>query len=282
MSAFLNDFAAYIRENGYNVFSIAEICGDTAEQMQLARTNRCQDSYSVAKAFVVTALGFLFEEGKLSTDEKIVDIFPEYTPADERWQHATVDMALRHRLGLPGGFMDIDCVPMHTFGADFLAYLFAYPLDSVPGEKYAYTDGAFYLLARIAQRRAEKPLIDFMWEKLFAPLDFTEAAWSACPQGHAMGATGLYITSFDMAKLGAVYLHGGMWQGKRILSQEWVDIVLERGYELKPNGNGKSFGKGGMYSQMLLCIPETDRAVAWHAFDDDINRDLIRFCAEYR
>ena len=80
----------------------------------------------------------------------------------------------------------------------------------------------------------------------------------------------------------AVYLGGGMWHGRRILSEEWVKTVLERGYELKPTGVGKSYGKGGMYSQMLLVVPETDRVVAWHAFDDGVNRDLIRFCAEYR
>jgi len=282
MSSFLNDFAAYIREKGYNVFSIAEICGGVAEDMQLLRTNRCQDSYSVAKAFVVTALGFLYDDGLISPDERIADIFPEYTPADARWQGATIDMALRHSLGLPGGYMDIDCAPMHTFGRDFLECLFACPLDSAPGEKYCYTDAAFYLLARAAEKRAGRPLIDLMWDRLFGPLMFTEAAWSTCPLGHAMGATGLYITSSDMAKLGALYLGGGMWQGRRILSEEWVKIVLERGYELKPTGIGKSYGKGGMYSQMLLVVPETDRAVAWHAFDDGVNRDLIRFCAEYR
>ena len=283
MSRFLDDFTRYIREKGYNVFSAAEICGGAAEAVQLANTNRCQDSYSVSKAFVVTAIGLLFDEGKLTPDDRVTAFFPEYVPADERWHTTTVDMALRHCLGLPGGYLDIDCVDMKEFGRDLLACLFAHPLLCPPGEQRVYTDAAYYLLGRVAERVSGRRLNDYLWEKLFWPMEFTEAAWSTCPMGHAMGATGLYITSADMAKLGELYRCGGLWNGERILSEEWVRMVLQRGYELRPVGVGEAYGKGGMYNQMLLVVPETARVVAWHAFENhDINKDLIHFCAQYR
>lgn len=283
MSAFLKDFTEYITQKGYNVFAAAQIEGERAEERQLARTNRCQDSYSVSKAFVVTALGMLYDEGRLSPEDGIMQFFPEYAPADERWQAATIDMALRHSLGLSGGYLDIDCVEMKEFGRDLLAHVFAQRLQCAPGEQRVYSDGAYYLLGRVVQRAAGRGLTEYLWEKLFGPMEYTEAAWSTCPLGHAMGATGLYITARDMAKLGALYRDGGLWQGKRLLSQEWVRIVRERGYEMRPAGIGEAYGKGGMYQQMLLVVPESGRVVAWHAFEErDINRDLIRFCAEYR
>lgn len=282
MSRFLTELAEFVRGKGYNVFSIAEICGGQAESMQLVKTNRCQDTYSVSKAFVVTALGMLFDEGKISPEDKVTKFFPEYAPADERWHDVTIDMALRHRIGMPGGFLDIDCVEMKEFGRDLLGHLFAQRMECAPGEKRVYTDGAYYLLGRIAEAAAGTGLNNFLWERLFEPMEFTEAAWSTCPMGHAMGATGLYITTADMAKLGQLYLCGGEWHGRRLLSQEWVHLVRERGYELRPVGIGEAYGKGGMYGQMLLVVPETGRVVAWHAYDDGNRDEMVRFCAEYR
>ena len=69
-----------------------------------------------------------------------------------------------------------------------------------------------------------------------------------------------------MLKLGILYLNKGIWRGTRILSEEWIDTVLERGYELSPKGDGW-YGKGGMRGQMLAIHPTLGRAVAWHAFD---------------
>ena len=97
-----------------------------------------------------------------------------------------------------------------------------------------------------------------------------------------MGATGLYIRIEDMLKLGRLYLDGGMWNGKRILSQQWVNAVRERGYELKRKDHGEAFGKGGMRGQMLLIIPETGRVAAWQGYITGWTFDPVRFAAEYR
>lgn len=85
-----------------------------------------------------------------------------------------------------------------------------------------------------------------------------------------------------MVKLGAVYLNGGEYQGKRIVSAEWVKKVLERHYEFAPNGIKDSYNKGGMYGQNLLVIPSENRVVAWQGYDiKPDGPDLTRFAAEY-
>lgn len=63
--------------------------------------------------------------------------------------------------------------------------------------------------------------------------------------GYPMGATGLYIRTQDMVKLGALYLRQGTYAGKRILSEHWTRLVLERGYELCPAGKNGAYGKAG-------------------------------------
>ncbi len=268
MNRFLTNMASFIIEQGLNVFSIATIERDsTLAEMQVQTANACQNSYSVAKAFCVTAVGMLYDRGLLSTDDLVCDILKDELPEgmDERWRTATVDMALSHQLGLPGGFLDIDCPGVEAFGTDYLRYMFLAPLICAPGETRCYTDGAYYLISRIVEKVSGEPLDNFLWHELFTPLGFREIAWSHCPMGHPMGATGLYIRTGDMVKLGAVYLNGGEWKGHRFLSEKWVDIVLTRGYELRIiDEKTGAYGKGGMHGQKLMVLPQKRRVVAYH------------------
>ena len=270
MSKLTEAVAEYVEQTHHNILYYTDITDGVSETIHFGESNPCQDSYSVAKAFVVTALGFLVDEGILSTDEKVTEILKNYIPEgmDERWHNTTVHMALKHELGLPGCYLDIDLASTYDYGRDFLKAMLTHPLERNPGEKGVYTDGAYYLLGRIVEEKTGRNLTEFMWEKLFYPLEFQEVAWSVCPLGHPMGATGLYIKSCDMAKLGQLYLQGGEYGGKRILSSDWVKTVLDRGYEIKSMCGGRAYGKGGMCGQMMMIIPEKNRAVAWHAYDE--------------
>ncbi len=284
MTAFSEAFSAYITEKGYRLTSFATSVGDgEPEYIRLTETNRAQDIYSVAKAFTVTAIGFLWDAGLLSTDEKLGDILlPECPDMHPAYAEATVEMALTHKLGLPERSLDIDLYDPSAFGRDFLAYALKDEPVCAPGERYCYTDAAYYILSRVVEARSGMKLDDFLWEKLFYPLGFTEAAWSKCPLGHPMGATGLYITSADMTKLGSLYLNRGVYHGVRLFSEEWVERVLSHKYELRPTGVGESYAKGGMYGQMLVVFPDKRRVVAWQGFRFKDKADLFEFIEAYK
>ena len=275
MEAFFDAFEEYIRENQINLYRVSLIHGDgDPVTREFVRCNPCQDSYSCAKMFTLTALGMLWDEGKLDLQEKLVDILKPYLPGNVApgWENVTVDMAIRHHMGLPGGYLDIDCQNLVDYGSDFLGNVFSYPISHP--DRYIYTDAAYYVLARVVAHKVGKPITDYLWEKLFFPMEFREVAWSCCPEGHAMGATGLYIRSEDMVKLGALYLNTGVYKGRRFLSAEWMDTVHSRGY-LQPVGEHGAYGHGGMCGQMILIIPEADVTVAWHGFTGDNPRKWV-------
>lgn len=269
MSKLLDKMAKLAENNCGTVYTISEINNSKQETITITPANPCQNSYSVAKAFVVTAIGCAYDDGVLSTDERIVDIFADELPEnmDPKWEKMTVHHLLKHQAGFPGGYLDIDVIDANTLGDDYLQYLFNTALDYVPGEGNAYSDAAFYLLSRVVTKKTGRKVDDYLWERLFYPLGFREMAWSKCPKGYPMGATGLYIYTEDMAKLGEVYLKGGMYGQKRILSEDWVNIVRSREYEFRKISDGKCYGKGGMHTQKLLFFPELDRVIAWHSFD---------------
>ncbi len=263
MSAFLDSFTKYIKENNINVYRVAEIEGDgEARVTELAVCNPCQNSYSVSKFFTLTAVGMLWDEGKLGMEERLTDILAPYCPhgMDDKWNSITIEMVIKHHTGLPEGYLDIDCDDATKFGDDYLGYVLSTPVGDT--ERYSYTDADFYLLSRVVAERAGVPMCRYLWDKLFLPLGFREVAWSCCPLNHAMGATGLYIRTEDTVKLGALYLNRGVHGSKRLLSEAWVDTVTERGY--LPYYTKEAYGHGGMRGQMLLVLPNEDLAVAWH------------------
>ncbi len=284
MSLFLEAFAHYIKENNGRVFSIAEIKGDNdPEKVELCENNPCQNVYSVAKIFTVTAVGILCDRGLLRTDNTVTAILSDECPDgyDPYWDETTIDMLMRHRIGFPGGF-DTDVHDASKYDFEYLKEIMLKKWVCPPDTERRYEDAGYYILSRIVSKVSGKTLCAFCWENIFQPLGFREAAWSCCPQGHAIGATGLYIRVDDMIKIGAVYLNDGVYRGKRIVSSDWVKTVLERQYELSPTGIRDSYSKGGMRGQNLLVIPCENRVVGWQGYDiHPGGPDLTRFAAMY-
>ena len=283
MSKFLDAMNSELMRLGdKGAFALAEWHDGKLEDLTLVKTNPCQDVYSVAKAYVVTAVGLLVDRGLLSVDEVVTDILADEIPTGCQpvWYRTTVDMLLLHKVGLPSGFLDIDCYDSRNFGEDYLSYTLTYPTpEDYEPEKSTYTDAAFYVLSRIVEKRAGEPLDTLLWRELLFPTGCREAAFSRCPKGHPMGATGLYIRVSEVAKLGSIYLNGGVYGNRRILSESWVETVLSRGYELKPKRNGRAYGKGGMRGQMLLILPEQKRVLAWQGYG---SADLTDAAVNYK
>lgn len=272
MSAFFEELVAHLNGQPNDLIRISVVSGDgEPETHEFINTNRCQDVYSCAKAFTMTAIGLLYDKGLLRVEDKVCDILKKYLPEsgmDKRWYDITVEMALTHSAGFPGGYLDIDVNNAMIFGRDHLGYMFSHPLVYDPGTERRYSDGAYYLLARVAEEVAGKGMDDFLWDELFYNMEYREAAFSHCPMGHVIGATGLYIHTEELVKLGQLYLNHGMYKGKRLLSEKWTRIAPEKCYCFNRDENSLMYSKGGMYGQNLLIVPELNCAVAVQAYGE--------------
>lgn len=284
MSSFLNDFCKFIKENDGRVFSVAEIVGNNLpEKIEITETNASQNVYSVSKMFTVTAIGILCDRGLLKVENTVTEILGDECPEgyEPYWNETTVDMLMLHMTGFPGGF-DTDVFDASEYNEDYLKEIMLKEWVCPPDTERHYEDANYYILSRVVSKVSGKSLFNFCWENIFLPLKFKEAAWSCCPKGYPIGATGLYIRTEDMIKLGAVYLNNGEYRGAKIVSENWVKTVLEKGYEFKPNGIKDSYNKGGLYGQEILVIPCENRVVAWQGHDKRKSPpDLTKYAAEY-
>ena len=274
----MTDICYAERMKEYNTYFIAE--GDREGGLRVERLvkgNPTCNCYSVAKVFTVTAIGILYDQGLLTPETRLTELLKADLPdgIDPRWHRVTLHDLMLHRAGFGCGMLDIDVEDASQYPTDdYLAMTLGTRLVHEPGEVSQYTDAAFYLLSRAVFAASGKDLAELLRPILMGTMRFKEFAWSTCPHGYAMGATGLYLRTEDVAKLGILYLREGDWFGTRILSREWVSLVLSRGYELKAVGDGW-YAKGGMRGQQLMLHPARGVTLACHSYDDRVDRHRL-------
>ena len=261
-----------IKRLNLNLYDLALYTNDGIRVHRFQPCNNCNNSYSVAKAFVMTAVGLLWDDGLLNVTDPIFPLFAGVCPpdTDPGWRLATVEHALTHRLGFDKGFLDIDTEDVTAYSTDdYLSIVLSHPLAYLPGTYKQYSDAAFYLLSRLVSRAAGENVDSLLLRRIFQPMRFHEVAWSRCPHGYPIGATGLYISAEDLVKLGVLYMNGGVYEGRRLLSEEWVQKSIAQEYEFTMMTHNGLIGKGGMYGQALVFSREKRFAVACHAHEEN-------------
>lgn len=195
---------------------------------------------SVTKPVVAMAVGRLLDTGKLkSLDQPASDFYPQWK-TDERRGSITLRHLLTHTSGI-GGAGDIPEVQrpteMRKAFADLVSYGLDFPIAAEPGEKWIYSNPAIYLLADIVAKASGKPTDTFVRDEFLKPMEISEWEWSKDPKGNVEGAGGLCLRAHDMAKFGVLMLEGGVWKGKRLLSETFVrDSLRVQVHGSEPGG----------------------------------------------
>jgi CubicO group peptidase (beta-lactamase class C family) len=254
--------------------------------------------YSHTKSFVATAAGMAIDEGKLQLDSRFMDFFPDYAPmvTDKR----VFDITLRDLLTMSSGFGDsflMSATRRKGEGfPDYVAYMVQKALANDPGSTFLYSNADTHLAGCMVEKAVGEPLIVYMYRKLFAKLDMGYPAWEATPTGGVFGGSGMYLPIEDMIKLGILYLHDGVWNGERLLSHEWVEMVSCKQIDTgnpDPWYNGYSFqfwliGQqpgafrcDGLYGQYSLILPKENAVVAIQSSEQNDVLKIIPLMIKY-
>ena len=108
---------------------------------------------------------------------------------------------------------------------DWVQYVIDKPMAEEPGKTFNYSSGATELLAYIFQKETGQDIDAYGEKYLFAPLGIKHH-WKRTYLGVVDTEGGLYLTGGDLAKIGYLYLHDGLWDGKQIVSKDWVKESL--------------------------------------------------------
>jgi CubicO group peptidase (beta-lactamase class C family) len=109
---------------------------------------------------------------------------------------------------------------------DPMRYILARPMVAAPGAAFAYNTGSSVALGQVIHKASGLAADKFAERHLFAPLGITDYYWakvSGNVDDIVETSGGLFLRPRDMAKLGQLFLDGGRWRGKQIISRAWID-----------------------------------------------------------
>ena len=173
-------------------------------------------------------MGLAVKEGLISLDEKLTDAFAEDLPevVSDNLAKATVRDLLTMNLGQGKGYLMGTDRPYYP-DPNWVKTALAQPFDFAPGEKFVYNNTGPYLAGILVQRRAGCDLVNYMLPRFFAPMGIQRPTWETDPLGNNFGAGGLFLTIDEFHKLGLLYLNKGNWNGRQILTEEWVAETMK-------------------------------------------------------
>lgn len=232
--------------------------------------------FSLSKSFTSTAVGLAIAEGRFSIDDPVLSFFPEKTPLD--LNDSLAAMRVQHLLSMSTGqAVDTWSYMVNRPDGDWIKGFLEVPVVHRPGTHFVYNTGATYMLSAIVQKTTGMKLVDYLKPRLFEPLGIESASWQESPQGITAGGIGLSIRTEDIARFGQLYLQKGMWQGRQILTEAWVQAAtssqISNSDGVQPDwtqGYGYQFWRcrhdayrgDGVFGQYCIVMPEQDAVLA--------------------
>jgi len=270
------DFDAFVKDiqqNNWNVFGV-EIYKDGKLIHNYGDTedNR-HPIYSATKTITSIAVGMAVDEGKLDINKSIL----EYLPANiigkmpdaqvEAYRKITTKRLLT---------MSVAGYPFRPGGESWLVESLNYPIPDVDNKVFDYSNVTAYLAGVVASFALQENLYLYLERKLFAPLGINKPTYGQCPDGFFYGASSMEMTVHELSKIGLLLYNGGIYDGKRILSEEYVREATSVQQMNREGGYGyfiwkyrDGFSINGKWKQKCYVLPERKIMVTYLAHIED-------------
>ena len=230
------------------------------------------DLASVTKSVMTTLIAIAADQGRLRLDQPMLSFFPDRPVANREPRKERI--TVRHLAGMCAG---LDCTAAHDeqtltemqASPDWVQFMLDRRMVDEPGARFEYSSPGMHLLSAILQQATGMTALEYARVNLFGPLGIREVVWKQQdPRGYTDGWGGLYLHPRDAAKLGFLWLHGGRWEGRQLVSRRWVEqsarrqIATDRGDDYGygwwvPRGEQPEFaamGRGGQYIRVFPAM----------------------------
>lgn len=220
--------------------------------------------YSFSKSLTATAIGFAEQEGILSLDEKIVDIFPDLLPENpsENLKKITLHHLLIMGCGHETEIMDNS--------ENWISTFLHHPVLHEPGTFYKYNTAGTNMLAAVLRKKTGQNVTEFLKSRLLEPLGITSLTCALLGDGTELGGGGMKMVTEDMAKFTYFLSRQGEWEGKQLLRKDWFERACrcsKRAYRRSGSAaaqrNEKSvYGREGKQACLCICSADGEPAAA--------------------
>ena len=189
-------------------------------------------SFSMAKSFVSLLVGIAIDEGAIKdVHEPITKYLPELTrPGFEK---ITIEDLLNMRSGIKfneGYLNPFGDVAKYYYGLNLKKYIRQLKIEDEPDSNFKYKSVNTQLLGMIVERAVHRSLADYMEEKVWRYIGAEyDASWSidSRKDSEVKAFCCFNARTRDFAKIGRLYLNNGNWNGRQIVSENWVKRSLD-------------------------------------------------------
>ncbi len=249
-------------------------------------------TWSTAKSIAVTLFGMLVDEGRMALDEPLgFEWFPTASPETD----PRTAITLRHVLHMSSGLYPVDNARLEYATGSGLAYWAGASsvrgarhraLIREPGTNWDY-ENYDTLLAVYAMKLAigdDQKYREFPRRALLDKIGMRNTLLSTDRFGDYILSSQVYTNVRDLARFGLLYLQNGVWNGERLLSEEWIDFVrtpapatAERGNQyggqwwLVPDNRDDvpkdAYSTSGNRGQYVVLVPSHDLVIVRRGLD---------------
>lgn len=252
--------------------------------------DKLHDTRSAGKSLTATIVGAAIQAGApLTLSTPVYEIMNGGTfPADLNPLKRV--MTLEHLLMMRSGFYCNDSdddapgneetMLQQTAEPDYYRYSLKVPMATPPGEASVYCSMMPNLALGVVNRATGEPVMDTFDRLIGDPMQWGRYAWPLDPAGHPYGGGSIQILPRDYMKLGQLMLNGGTWQGRRILSSDFVAKASAPLHDLNMIQYGylwwsinypykdrsvRAYFAGGNGGQGVMVVPDLDLVIATYA-----------------
>lgn len=223
--------------------------------------------WSASKTVLATLVAAAIQEGRLNYDDRVAKFFPNAN-LSPNYPEVTIGNLIEMSSGFnwqetyEGSLTESSIMAMlYGPGAiDQVTYALKVQMrKNKPGTEFRYSGGNTSILSGVLKKVYGDEYDDLPWRLLFDPLNIKSAVFERDLAGHFLGAAHVFLTPRDMAKIGALYLNDGIWEGRQILPPGWVKKAQEIVPAQMLNENGAEVIKQGLFGRTLWLnaeIPE--------------------------
>ncbi|KZL17820.1 6-aminohexanoate-dimer hydrolase [Pseudovibrio axinellae] len=245
-------------------------------------------SMSVAKSFVSLAIGIAIDEDLIKSIEEPVT---QYVPnlAGSAYDGVRIKDILQMSSGAAWNetYSDSDSEVLRmgkimAFGGSLDEFLRTIKQEREPGTFRKYNSADTQVLGALLVAATGRSVTDYMQEKIWQPLGMeSDAYWIVDDFGMELAFAGLNATARDYAKLGELFRNNGNWNGKQIVSPQWVkssvtpdaphlmpveglQSIFDLGYGYQWwvfDGQQGEFSAIGVYNQFIYVNPTTNLVI---------------------
>ena len=208
-----NDLSVY--PNRVMVIKDGKVIGERYQKPYVPDSWNCV--FSATKTVTALALGALYDEGKVDINVPVCKLLGIENKVGNL---KNKKITLKHLLTMSTGNMynEIESAVATKWTKDFFDSANKFPI----GSKFEYNSLNTYIIGAVIEKIAGKSLEAYLREKIFDALGISDFLLETSPEGVAKSGWGLYILPEDLAKLAVMVSNKGMWEGKRIISEEWL------------------------------------------------------------